>query len=254
MSAPLIRHTVNEGIAYITLNRPDRHNALVPELLESLRDAVAACRAAEPAALVLTAEGRSFCTGGGGAAFYDTPRAQRRDYAAAVVGQLNAVVLDLLRLPLPTVAAIQGMVTGGAVGLVLACDIAIAGPSASFAPWYTAVGFSPDGGWTALMPERIGRAAALDVQLLNRRINAEEARRLGLVQQLAEEGSVAQAAQATAETLRAAQPGSVRHTLGLRRPDVDRVAAGLEAEYQRFLEQVVTDEADRGMATFLGRG
>ncbi len=253
MSAPLVRHTIENDVACVTLNRPERHNALVPELLEALRDALAACRSAEPAALVLAAEGRSFSSGGDVAAFHDTPQARRRNYAAAVVGQLNAAMLDLLRLPFPTVAAVQGLVTGGAVGLVLACDIAVAGPRASFAPWYTTVGFSPDGGWTALMPERIGRAAALEVQLLNRRIDADEARRLGLIQQLAEEGAVAQAAQAAAEKLRAARPGSIRHTLALTRPDVDRVAAGLEAEYRHFVEQIATDEAEQGMAAFLER-
>ncbi|HCR80727.1 MAG TPA: enoyl-CoA hydratase/isomerase family protein, partial [Alcanivorax sp.] len=100
----------------------------------------------------LDAEGRSFSTGGDVGGFYDTPRAERHDYASRVVGTLNAVILDLLSLPLPTVAAVHGMVTGGSVGLVLACDIVVAGPRASFAPWYTRVGYSPDGGWTALMP------------------------------------------------------------------------------------------------------
>ncbi|HEX5677631.1 MAG TPA: enoyl-CoA hydratase/isomerase family protein, partial [Alcanivorax sp.] len=184
---------------------------------------------------------------------YATPRAQRYDYAARVVGTLNSVILDLLSLPLPTVVAVHGMVTGGSVGLVLACDIAVAGPRASFAPWYTRVGYSPDGGWTALMPERIGRARALDIQLTNRRVDAEEALRLGLVQYLSEDDQVADHARAVADTLRSAKPGSVNHTLALTRPNLETVAAGLDAEYQHFLEQIVSDEADRGMADFLSR-
>ncbi|WP_339752546.1 enoyl-CoA hydratase/isomerase family protein [uncultured Marinobacter sp.] len=240
-------------LARITLNRPHRHNALVPELLDGLRAAVAHCLRDQPAALILDAEGRSFSTGGDVGGFYDTPRAERHDYAARVVGTLNAVILDLLSLPLPTVVAVHGMVTGGSAGLVLACDIAVAGPKASFAPWYTAVGYSPDGGWTALMPERIGRARALDIQLTNRRVDAEEAHRLGLVQYLTEEGHLADRTRTVAEALRAAKPGSVRHTLALTRPDLDIVAAGLDAEYRHFLEQIVSDEADQGMATFLNK-
>ncbi|HBS16072.1 MAG TPA: enoyl-CoA hydratase/isomerase family protein, partial [Alcanivorax sp.] len=112
------------------------------------------------------------------------------------------------------------------VGLVLACDIVVAGPRASFAPWYTRVGYSPDGGWTALMPERIGRARALDIQLTNRRLDAEEAHRVGLVQYLSEDNKVAEQARAVADTLCSAKRGSVHHTLALTRPDLDTVAAG----------------------------
>jgi len=253
MTAALVRHRQENGIATLTLNRPERHNALVPELLDGLRDALARCREERPAALILDAEGRSFSSGGDVAAFYEIPRRERRVYAGRVVGGLNAAMLDLLRLPVPTVAAVHGLVSGGSVGLVLACDIAVAGPRAHFAPWYTAVGFSPDGGWTALMPERIGRGRALDVQLSNRRIEAREALDLGLVQYLAEEGGVADRARAVAERLRTARPGSLRHTLALTRPDPERVARLLDAEYLHFLEQIDSDEADRGMAAFLGR-
>ena len=247
-------HYQRDGeLARITLNRPQRHNALVPELLDGLRAALARCREDRPAALILDAEGRSFSTGGDVGGFYDTPRAERHDYASRVVGTLNAVILDLLSLPLPTVAAVHGMVTGGSVGLVLACDIAVVGDGASFAPWYTVVGFSPDGGWTTLMPERIGRARALDIQLTNRRLDADEAYRLGLAQYRAGAHDTGTLALDVARAIRAARAGSVAHTLALTRPDRTTVAAGLEAEYRHFLEQIVSDEADRGMAAFLKR-
>lgn len=248
-----VHYTQVDGIATLTLDRPERHNALVPELLDGMRDALDRCRRDRPAALILRAEGRSFSTGGDVAGFYDVPRAERCDYAARIVGALNAVILDLLRLPVPTVAAVHGLVTGGSVGLVLACDIAVAGPRTHFAPWYTTVGFSPDGGWTALMPERIGRGRALDVQLTNRRIEAREALDLGLVQYLAGDGEVEYRAREVAERLRAAQPGSVCRTLALTRPDPEQVARALDAEYRHFLQQIDSDEADRGMAVFLGR-
>lgn len=250
--APVLYHRETD-IARITLNRPRRHNALIPELLDALREALARCRRDAPAALILQAAGRSFSSGGDVAGFFDTPRARRRDYAARVVGALNETLLDLLRLPVPTVVAAHGLVTGGSVGLVLACDIAVAGPATHFAPWYTTVGFSPDGGWTALMPERIGRGRALDVQLTNRRIDAAEAFSLGLVQHLAEDGDVAGRATRVAARVAAARPDSVRRTLTLTRPDPERIAPALDAEYRHFLEQIGGEEADRGMAEFLGR-
>lgn len=250
---PLIQHEIDNGIALVTLNRPLRHNALVPELLSAFREAIVACARAAPAAVIVAANGRSFSTGGDVGAFHDTPRPQRPAYARDIVGELNAAIVDLLRLPSPTLVAVHGAVTGGAIGLVLACDLVLADSSASFAPWYTAVGFSPDGGWTALMPERVGRARALEIQLLNRQVKADEALRLGLVQKLVSGSSVVDAARATARQLQSAQAGSIRHTLQLMRPDHQQVAIGLEAELDHFVEHIASDEADRGMAAFLGR-
>ena len=76
---------------------------------------------------------------------------------------------------------------------------------------------------------------------------------VGLVQYLSEDNRVAEQARAVADTLCSAKPGSVHHTLALTRPDLDTVAAGLDAEYRHFLEQIITDEADQGMADFLNR-
>lgn len=253
MTSGLVLYTEAEGIGRLVLNRPERHNALVPELLDALAEALARCAAQPPRALTLAAQGKSFSSGGDVGGFYAVSRAGRRAYAELVVGALNSIIVQLLQLPCPTVAAVHGMVTGGSVGLMLACDIAVGGPHTHIAPWYTVVGYSPDGGWTALMPERIGRARALQVQLLNRRIDADEATHLGLLQQLAPDTPGVQAlANEVATQLCAAKPGSVRHTLALMRPDPARVAAGLAAELQHFVEQIDTDEAERGMADFLG--
>lgn len=252
-TGPLVVRHDTDGIVELRLNRPERHNALVPALLVSLEAALLTVADEAPRALILSAEGRSFSSGGDVQAFHDVPQTERRAYAKRVVGALNRVVMALLRLPCPTVAAVHGLVTGGSVGLVLACDIAVGGPRTSFAPWYTAVGFSPDGGWTAMMPERIGRARALEVQLLNQRLDAEACQRLGLVQQLASETEgVGALAQAVAAQIAQAKPGSVRHTLILMRPDVSVVERALAAELAHFLAQIDTDEAEHGMADFLG--
>lgn len=248
-----VRYQQENGIARLTLNRPERHNALIPGLLDDLKAALAHCREDQPSALVIDAAGKSFSTGGDVAGFYDTPRNLRHAYASHVVGTLNEVILELLTLPVPTVTAVHGMVTGGSLGLVLASDIVVAGPRASFAPWYTVVGFSPDGGWTALMPKRIGRGRAMDVQLTNRSISQEDALAWGLAHYDTPAGEEVATAMSIATGLSDKQPGSVARTLRLTRPDTDRVAAALEQERQQFLEQIITDEADLGMAAFLGR-
>lgn len=254
MSEPLVVTTRARGVTQLTLNRPDRHNALVPELLDALSEALEQAPGHDPRAIVLAANGRSFSTGGDVAAFHATPQHQRVDYARRVVGALNRVILRLLRLPVPTVAAVHGMVTGGSLGLVLASDLVVAGPRASFAPWYTHVGFSPDGGWTALLPERIGSARALELQLCNRALDADSAAGLGLVHRLAPHDGVVDEAWALADELESRWPGSVRRTLTLTRPDLDTVERRLTAELENFLEQIASDEAEQGMAAFLGKG
>lgn len=254
MSEALVELHVSEGAANVVLNRPQRHNALVPELLDALSDTLEHVEQAAPRALVLSARGRSFSTGGDVAAFYETPRPQRAQYAERVVGGLNRVILQLLRLPVPTVAAVHGMVTGGSFGLVLACDLVVAAPRATFTPWYTVVGFSPDGGWTALLPERIGRGRALDLQLRNGTLTAEEAHAYGLVQRLAADDGVLAEAQTLAGELETRWPGTVRNTLALTRPDPAAVADRLEMEKAAFIGQIGGDEADAGMAAFLSRG
>jgi len=252
MDETLVRWDEIDNIITLTLYRPERHNALVLELMAALNAALERAANEAPRALVLRGAGRSFSSGGDVLRFYETPRSERRAYSAGLVGALNQAILALLAMPCPTLAIVHGMVTGGALGLVLACDLALGGPRASFAPWYTAVGFSPDGGWTALLPERIGRARALEIQLLNRRIEAEQAQRLGLLHTLVPENKLDAALATLLTDLQRAKPGSVSHTLSLMRPGRERIAAALEAEREHFLQQIETDEADAGMADFLG--
>jgi len=249
ISHSLVLYDHAGGVVTLTLNHPERHNALVPELIEALNAALTRAAQAMPTALVLRAAGRSFSTGGDVRRFYETPRPQRRDYAHTLVGALNQAILALLNMPCPTIVVVHGMVTGGALGLVLACD----SPQASLAPWYTVVGFSPDGGWTALLPERIGRAHALEIQLLNQQLDATEAQRIGIFRSVATNETLDTVLAQTLSTLRNAKPGSLRHTLALMRPECRRIALALETERQHFLQQIDTDEAEIGMAHFLGQ-
>src|SRR5512137_114416 len=118
----LILLETRDNIATLTLSRPERHNSLVPEFLREILNAVAHVGAqAEVRALVLQANGRSFSTGGDVRAFYDH-RDNIEPYAHDVVGLLNQVIVALVRLPMPIVVAVHGLVTGGSLGLVLASD------------------------------------------------------------------------------------------------------------------------------------
>ncbi|QCI64210.1 enoyl-CoA hydratase/isomerase family protein [Phreatobacter stygius] len=255
MAEPLVRFSIDDRVARLVLNRPERHNSLVPELLGELDTALVSCAGANLAAVVITGEGRSFSTGGDVAAFADRPRGERLLYAGALVGALNAVILKLLDLPCPVVAALAGPVTGGSCGLVFAADLVAMGPRAFIQPYYVDVGFGPDGGWTALLPERIGSARAGAIQLLNRRIGPEDAVALGLATVAVADAELAPTIETWLATLRTKVPSSLQATRSLLFSPERRetIARGLERERQRFLALIETPETEAGMARFLSR-
>ncbi len=225
MSATLL--DIADGVARLTLNRPERHNSLVPALLDSLNadlDRIGGDRNIR--AVVLQASGRSFSTGGDVAGFHAVPLGERRAYAKGLVGSLNRAILTLLRLPVPVIGRIHGPITGGSLGLLLACDLAAITPQAFLQPYYTQVGFSPDGGWTAMLPARIGTQRAREIQLLNQRVSAQEALQLGLVTACVDADALDATIEGWLEQLKNMQPASIAST---KAPLAVDCAAGLEA-------------------------
>ncbi|MEJ2738143.1 MAG: enoyl-CoA hydratase/isomerase family protein, partial [Anaerolineae bacterium] len=109
-------------LAILTLNRAERHNSLVPALLEEILAALGGVRADSGVrAVVLQANGRSFSTGGDLGGFHEHMHSLEA-YARTIVGLLNELILALVALPIPIVGAVHGLVTGGSMGLVLGCD------------------------------------------------------------------------------------------------------------------------------------
>jgi len=242
----------DEGaIRVLTLNRPERHNALVPELLEAARAEVArAAGSTGVRVLLLEAAGPSFSTGGDVAGFARHTGSALRDYARRTVGELNALVMDLLRLEAPVVVAVDGPVTGGSLGMVLAGDVVVASPRSWLAPYYGHIGFSPDGGWTALLPQVVGERRALAWQLLDERVDADTALAWGLVTHVADDPRGR--ARELATRMAGLRPGALARTKRLVRGDLASAQERLDRELESFLDHVTTEEAARGMGDFLG--
>jgi 2-(1,2-epoxy-1,2-dihydrophenyl)acetyl-CoA isomerase len=239
------------AVIILTLNRPERHNSLIPALLESLLAALAEVQATpEIRSVLLQAEGRSFSTGGDVLGFYDHLE-EIESYAREIVGLLNQVMLAMIDLPCPIVSAVQGTVTGGSLGLILASDVVLIAPEASLTPYYGVVGFSPDGGWTALLPNLIGPRRAAELLLLNRTVTAEEAVRWGIASRIVPAAKIRFEALTAAQNIAGMKPGSIYRTKKLLNPDRDKLAERLERERQFFVEQIVTEEARVGLLTFM---
>jgi 2-(1,2-epoxy-1,2-dihydrophenyl)acetyl-CoA isomerase len=248
---PLVVLEKREPIAVVTLNRPERHNSLVPALLEEMLWVWESLRMQpEFRAAVVLANGRSFSTGGDLAGFYDHME-ELESYASTIVGLLNKVILAMLDLPIPIVGGVHGIVTGGALGLVLACDVVLVAPGVSFTPYYSVVGFSPDGGWTAMLPDIIGLKRAAEVLMDNRTITAEQAVAWGLASRCVPPERIRDEALGAAQRMAKKSAGSISRTKELFRSMYGNVAGRLELERAQFARQIMTQEAQQGIQAFL---
>lgn len=201
------------AVAIVTLNRPEALNALDRHMREDLEAALIGAEADDEAqALVLTGAGRAFSVG------QDVGELKRiYGEEGAVLGRLveeeYAPLLGLLEeLPMPTVAAVNGPAAGGGMALALAADIRLAAPRAAFIPAFVKVGLVPDSGASFHLVRMLGLAKALEVTLTGDPIPAEEAKRLGFVRQVVEDGAdVATEAVALAERLAAGPRAAYPH-------------------------------------------
>jgi 2-(1,2-epoxy-1,2-dihydrophenyl)acetyl-CoA isomerase len=256
MTGRVAFETVRRGaadFAILTLDRPHRTNSLTPGLLAQLNDALDEAGRAEISGLVLRAEGKFFSSGGDVAGFAALSGAGLTEYAEEIVGQLQKAVLALCALPVPVMTRLQGGVTGGASGLVFAADLVAMAEDAFIQPYYCEVGFAPDGGWAALLPERIGAARAMSIQALNERILAPEALRLGLADKICAADGLDAVIEAWLETLAPKKLQTLRATKRLIRgeADLERLRKRLEAERRAFVELIARPETAEGMARFL---
>lgn len=247
----LVLTDIEGPIARLTLNRPTRHNSLIPAILEELVAVLGDIQANPQVRVVLLgAKGLSFSTGGDVLGFYEHLDSIG-DYAERMLGLLNDTIMAMLSLQVPVIAAVQGIVTGGSLGLVLAADIVLVTPEASFTPYYSVVGFSPDGGWTALLPDFIGAKRVAGVLMTNRTITAEEAVAWGLANCLISSQEIHAQALKTAEQIAAMKPGSLRSARTLLWRDPDQVKSRLDAERIAFVKQIQSEEARMGMEAYL---
>lgn len=249
MERCLVKYDRIDDIAIVSLDRAERHNALVPELLSDLLSVLRARQCREAAALILRAEGRSFSTGGDLLGFQQH-RESIADYAFDLLGLLNRVILTMYESSAPIVCVAQGQVNGGALGLLLASDRVIMHPSASITPWYARVGFSPDGGWTAMLPRVIGVQQSMHWLATNARHDAETCLRLGLVHELVDACDTA--ALKWAECCANLSQASLVAARGLLYANAGKLGERLEAERVAFVRQVQTMDAQQGIDRFLG--
>jgi len=174
--------TVSDGIARITLNRPERMNAFTFEMIDAWTAALQQCRTDDAVKVVLlTGAGNAFCSGGDivemGDRLQHTPEQRKNE----LFNRIERIPLALEDLDKPVIAAVNGVATGAGMDMALMCDIRYAAQSARFAETYIKVGLVPGAGGAHFLPRLVGVSKALELFLTGDFVDADEALRLGLV-------------------------------------------------------------------------
>lgn len=172
---------VSDGVAKVTLNRPDKLNSFTRQMHSDLRAALDRIESdPQIRAVVIGAAGRGFCAGQDLADLSFEP-GNMTDLGRLIEENFNPLVRRLQALPKPVIARVQGIAAGAGANLALACDLVIAGRSATFLQAFVNIGLLPDSGGTWLLPRAVGSARALGLAMLGEKLPAEQAQQWGMI-------------------------------------------------------------------------
>lgn len=245
-----LSYATQDGIARITLRRPDMLNALSPAVGRELSDALAQVVGDGARVLVLAGEGRAFSAGGdlsGG-----LPRETDAAYAALL--DLQEPIRRLANLPIPVISAVQGAAAGGGVALALAADLVVATSSAYFMLAFVHVGLAPEMGSAFLVARSIGRARALELALLGDKLPADKALEWGLINRVVGEDELEGEVNTLATRLAKGPPLSLKAI----RQEINQALTGT-LEDMFAMEQkvapmlVASKDCHEGVAAFMER-
>lgn len=221
---------VHDGIARITLNRPEAGNAIDLAMARALVDAAIRCQTdADIRCVVLTGAGRLFCAGGDVGLF-----ASSQDRVSALLselaGTLHMALARFARMAKPLLVLVNGPAAGAGLSLAISGDVVLATRSAHFTAAYGSLGLTPDGGMSWLLPRLVGLRKAQEIILTNRRVRSEEAEAIGLVTRVVDDGMLDAEGEAMAATLAGSAVAAIGAARGLLQ---DSFSAGYETQLER---------------------
>lgn len=238
----------------LTLDRPERRNALTPELARALAEEIDRVSAlGEARAIVLTGTGGHFCPG---LDLHWLPSLGPNPPIAALqrgLRDFQSAVLAIVRSPLPIIALLRGTSAGFGLDLALACDIRLAGTSASFTSAFARIGLIPDGGSTLTLPLLVGPSQALRLLIAGETLDAAAAARMGLVGEVVDDVDLDGAGRRLVEGIAASAEASVRTIKRLSRAsELGALEQTLAAEGAAQLQALQSPEFQRRLSAFVG--
>lgn len=238
-----------DGVATITLDRPDKLNAFTGTMREDL---LAALRECANDVVVITGAGRAFCAGGDVEYMHSL---QETNDVAAFRKLLDAgrdVVLQIASMPRPVIAAVNGVAAGAGCNLALACDYRIASETAKLSESFIKIGLHPDWGGSWLLPRLVGRSRAMEMLMTGRMVEAAEALAIGMVDRVTADAlGEARAFARTIASAPAVAIAGIKRALSAAENNSLRDQLELEAEQQ--VECFQSDDARTRIASFLRR-
>lgn len=245
--------SVRNGLAQITLNRPDRLNSFNVEMADAwARVTAEAVSRDDVGAILLQASGRSFCAGGDVRTMAEM--SDRRGELGALVDRINDGIRSLTESSVPVVAAAQGSTVGGGLGILLSTDYAIVGESSKVGSLYANVGLTPDLSVSALLGRAVGERRALQLALRDSLLSAAEAEEWGLVAEVVGDDSLLESAEAVARRWLENATHAYGEAKRLIRSQHGRSFAEQLAEESRTIGAAsITPEADERIRAFAAR-
>lgn len=255
MSSPVadvVLLDITDGVARLTLNRPEASNAIDLELAQALADATSRLTAADAVrAVLLRGAGSRFCAGGDVRAFA-ADGDELGELLGRVLEPLHRAVSDLSALDAPVVAAVQGSAAGAGLSLVAGADLVVAAESAQFVLAYTAVGLVPDGGGTWYLPRLVGLRRATELAVTNRVLDAREALDWGLVNWVVADDELAAESERFVTELAAGPTGAYGATKRLLRGSLQAgLAEQLRAEEAAMVRAGESADGQEGVRAFV---
>jgi 2-(1,2-epoxy-1,2-dihydrophenyl)acetyl-CoA isomerase len=244
-----------DGVARITLNRPDRLNSFTTQMHAEVRQALDAVRGdASARVLLVTGAGRAFCAGQDLSDRAVAPGGEPVDLGASIEQNYKPLVRGLRALPLPVVCAVNGVAAGAGANLALACDLVIAARSAAFIQAFARIGLVPDSGGTFFLPRLVGTARAMGLALLGDKLSAEQAAAWGLIWQCVDDAELSATVERLVAQLAAAPTrglAAIKRALYASADNTLEAQLDLERDVQRQLGY--GDDYREGVAAFLAK-
>ena len=254
-SLQTIQVEVSQGVATVTLNRPDRLNSLTREMLTELNNALAVVRLdASVRCLVLTGAGRAFCTGQDLDDESVDPALGPVDLGAVIEHGYRPIVLGIRDMPFPVLAAVNGVAAGAGANIALACDVVIAALSASFIQPFCRLGLLPGAGGTWTLPRLVGPARAMGMALFGEPLEAADAQAWGLIWEcVPDEELAARTRQLATQLAQGPTLGLARTKQAIQASSAQTLEASLDLESAFLRELGGSLDYREGVAAFRAR-
>jgi 2-(1,2-epoxy-1,2-dihydrophenyl)acetyl-CoA isomerase len=254
MSYETIQLEMRGSVCVLTLNRPDRLNALNVQVAHDFKAAIKDALARGARAIVLTGAGRAFCAGGDLREMQEIAKKDGRVEAffEEPLRLLNEAILMIRRTPVPFIAAVNGVASGGGCNLALACDLVIAAESARFNQAFIKIGLTPDCGATFILPRLVGWKRATELLFTGDLISAQAAAEMGMINSVARDEELMSAAMAMAEKLAQAPTAAIAEIkMLLEASAVNDYGSQLDLERKTQIESGKTKDFVEGVSAFL---